>query len=292
MKNEITFLGLQTECGQSLRGLSLSPLYAIEYLTCYFRFRQLENLCLESQYLNGQSAKEQLSKEQSLLANAPEWQRRELWDFFQITYDQILKMRNESLLHVNWGGDHSVGIATVSAFRAAYDDGFVLWIDAHADLNVPQSSPTGNLHGMPLSFLLGLAEAPNSTGAKFVGTLPSDRLIYLGVRSLDPFEEQMLVKMGIRCYTMEMIAQRGIIHVMNEIARHIGSSPLHVSFDIDAVDPELAASTGVPVPAGLTKSAISNIAWTLARHCHVVSVDDVEINPLIGTSRQVRETFT
>jgi len=189
---------------------------------------------------------------------------------------------------INWGGDHGVGLATVSAFLQNHPDGFVLWVDAHADLNTPEASLTGHFHGMPVSFLLGLNAAESCPQG--LGRLPADRLIYLGLRDLDPFEEKLIQKLGVLNFPMQTVRKRGLAWVLTQIQRHVGRQALHVSWDIDGMDPLIAAATGVPSPGGFSSSEGVQISRALAQ-MSVRSVDMVEVNPALGSLAEQEATF-
>jgi arginase len=193
---------------------------------------------------------------------------------------------------INWGGDHSAGLATVSAFTSIYSNGYVLWIDAHADINTPEASITGNFHGMPMACLLGIGKRPGHFANAFWRTLNSQRLIYLGLRDLDPFEKELIQSLGIQTYSMRDCIERGLDTILLEIKNKIGCHPLHISFDIDSVDPQWAPSTGVPFAGGLTRKDLKTIAKHLKQWNSIKAVDVMEINPRIGSLIDVMNTFS
>ncbi|KAJ5349572.1 hypothetical protein N7541_007299 [Penicillium brevicompactum] len=187
------------------------------------------------------------------------------------------------------GGDHSIGIGTVTGMSKAIGERFltrelaVLWIDAHADINTPQTSESGRIHGMPLAFVSGLA-MPSSEG--FFGWIEKShlinlrRLVYIGLRDVDEAEKLIITKHGIKAFTMEDVRQYGIIKVMDLALEYIGDdTPMHVSFDIDSLDPKYAPSTGFPVASGLSLEEGKHISRRLGDSGNLVSMDLVEINP-------------
>jgi arginase len=179
------------------------------------------------------------------------------------------------------GGDHSISMGSVAGV-AQRGRTAVLWIDAHADLNTPASSPSGNLHGMPLAHLLGLGDARLLSiwgGGQVVA--PED-LVFIGLRSIDAGERELIRSLGIRAYTMKDIDTRGIADVAREaIDRLRGADQLHVSFDADALDPDLAPGVGTPVPGGLRYREAHLLMELLADSGRVTSLDLVEVNPLL-----------
>ena len=188
------------------------------------------------------------------------------------------------------GGDHSIAIATVGAFVRNHLDGYVIWIDAHADLNLPSFSLTGNLHGMPMSILLNLNNVSSYNFKWLEQYLSPEKLIYIGLRDLDPFEEDIIQKLKIKNFTRRSIRKIGIENVINEICQIVNDSPVHISFDIDSVDPRVAPSTGVPVNDGLSLDELHLLAVRFSEF-NLQSVDMVELNPSLGTQLQVDQTF-
>lgn len=178
------------------------------------------------------------------------------------------------------GGDHSVSLGSVSGVAQAGRTG-VLWIDAHADLNTPASSPSGNVHGMPLSHLLGAGD-PRLLNIWGGGAVLEPRdLVFIGLRSLDPFERAFIREHGVRAYTMKEIDRRGLAVVAEEALEYLGAPRLHVSFDADALDPALAPGVGTPVPGGLSYREAHLLMELLADSGKVSSLDLVEVNPVL-----------
>jgi arginase len=147
----------------------------------------------------------------------------------------------------------------------------LVWIDAHADINSPGSSPTGNVHGMPLYFALrkGLAVA--------------DRTVQIGLRDVDPSEKAMLREFGVETFTMTDIDKRGMVHVMEASLAIAGAQqrPIHVSFDMDAIDPTEAPGTGTPVQGGLSYREAHLVMEMLYESGQLGSIEIVEVNPIL-----------
>ena len=178
------------------------------------------------------------------------------------------------------GGDHSVSLGSVSGVAQAGRTG-VLWIDAHADLNTPQSSPSGNVHGMPLSHLLGEGD-PGLLNIWGGGAVLDPRdLVFIGLRSLDPFERRLIREHGVRAYTMKEIDRRGLAVIAEEALEYLEAPRLHVSFDADALDPSVAPGVGTPVPGGLSYREAHLLMELLADSEKVSSLDLVEVNPVL-----------
>jgi arginase len=181
------------------------------------------------------------------------------------------------------GGDHSVAMGTLSGVAAAAGrPGGVVWIDAHADLNTPGSSPSGNVHGMSLAAALGLAGNAFASGGLTVPSLDPARVAIVGARSLDPGEQRYLRDSGIRVLSMSEIDRIGIERAMQEaLDRASGPGFVHVSFDLDVIDPDVAPGVGTPVRGGLTYREAHLACELIAESAIVGSLEVVEANPVL-----------
>jgi arginase len=178
------------------------------------------------------------------------------------------------------GGDHSIAMGTVAGLLDARGDVGVLWVDAHGDINTPATSPSGNVHGMPVAALLGKAQLGSRLGWDSRSVKP-ERVVLFGTRTLDPGERQTIRDLGIRMFTMSEIDQRGVTTcVLEAIERLQGPGGIHVSFDIDAVDPLEAPGVGTPWPGGLTYREAHLAMELLAATGMVWSMEVVEVNPI------------
>lgn len=179
------------------------------------------------------------------------------------------------------GGDHSIAMGTIAGLHAAYGPGGVLWIDAHGDLNRPETSPSGNVHGMPLAAALG------ACGFELEGFTPppwveADRVALVGTRSLDPGEKDLVRERGIRVLTMADVDRRGIAAVMRDALDTIaGPGFVHVSLDVDVCDPEIAPGVGTPVRGGLSYREAHLAMELIAQWGKLTSLEVVEVNPIL-----------
>ena len=185
------------------------------------------------------------------------------------------------------GGDHALSLGTVTGHLAAAAEigrpQYVLWLDAHSDFNTPASSPSGNIHGMPVAFACGTPGFPDLLGRALPATLDPDRLCLLGLRSVDGPEREMLQASGARAYDMRAIDERGVASLLNpfleEIAQNNGL--LHVSLDVDFIEPEIAPAVGTTVPGGATFREAHLIMEMLHDSGRLTSLDLVELNPFL-----------
>jgi arginase len=183
------------------------------------------------------------------------------------------------------GGDHSIAIGTLWGMAKAHGAGGVLWIDAHGDLNRPDTSPTGNVHGMPLAAALGIA------GDGFVDVswpTPSvERAALVGIRSLDEGERALVADLDLRVFTMTDLDRLGVERVLREALAFLGgTSFLHVSFDLDAVDPMFAPGVGTPVRGGLSYREAHLALELVAESGRLDSFELVELNPILDRANE------
>jgi arginase len=178
------------------------------------------------------------------------------------------------------GGDHSIAMGTVAGLLDAWGDVGVLWVDAHGDINTPQTTPSGNIHGMPVAAMLG--QAPIAMRLEFERRhVRSERVVLFGTRTLDPGEQRLIRRLGIRMFTMSEIDQRGVSATIAEAIERLGGvGGIHISFDMDAVDPLEAPGVGTPWPGGLTYREAHLAMELLAASDQVSAMEVVEVNPI------------
>ncbi|MFK7692601.1 arginase [Paenibacillus sp. HJGM_3] len=186
------------------------------------------------------------------------------------------------------GGDHSIAIGTIAGLADHYRNLGVIWFDAHSDLNTEHSTPSGNIHGMSLAVSLGLGH-PALTGIR--GDSPKikpEHIVLIGVRSLDPAEKTFIRSQGITCYTMHDIDRKGIGRVMEEAMERVstGTDGVHLSFDVDCLDPLEAPGTGTAVNGGLSFRE-AHLALELLYEAGIVtSAEFVEVNPALDVNEK------
>jgi arginase len=187
------------------------------------------------------------------------------------------------------GGDHSLAIGSVagsSGFYAKQGDAIgLIWFDAHGDSNTPETTPSGNIHGMALAVLLGLGDPELvGVGGRSPKVQPRNTVL-IGIRDLDPGEREILKKSGVAVYTMRDLDERGMRDVVDEAIGLAadGTAGVHLSFDLDVVDPEDAPGTGTPVWGGITYREAHLAMELLSDRAQIVAVDLVEVNPVLDT---------
>lgn len=189
----------------------------------------------------------------------------------QIIYDTCSKY----VAPINIGGDHSITIATGASSLNSNKNVKFIWIDAHTDINTYDSSRTKNYHGMPLSFLTGM---DTHHSFPFIqNNLSFENLYYVGIRDIDPFEWRILSTRNIQ-YSEPYEVNQNPLLFYKRLRKFINKSPVHISFDVDAIDPMYISSTGTPVPKGLEMYATKYILDNLLTNENVVGMDIVEMN--------------
>lgn len=179
------------------------------------------------------------------------------------------------------GGDHCISIGTISAIKAARPRTKVVWVDAHGDINTPATTNSGNMHGMPVSFLMGLVkDASKLPGFQWFSPClqPAD-VVYIGLRDLDDMEKHFIRDLRIKAFSMHDVDRLGIGRVMEEVTAYLGDADVHLSFDIDALDPFFAPHTGTAVTGGLTYREGNYICEALHASSRLTSMELVEVDP-------------
>jgi arginase len=180
------------------------------------------------------------------------------------------------------GGDHSVALGSLVGMAQARGPGGVVWVDAHGDLNTPETSPTGNVHGMVLAAALGLAGDSFRRDGWPLPAVEAGKLALVGVRSLDDGERKLLHQLEAKVFTMSEVDRIGVEPCMQEALAHAsGAAFLHLSFDMDVVDPDYAPGVGTPVRGGLSYREAHLAMETVAESRRIDSMDVVEVNPIL-----------
>ncbi len=279
MKGSVRIIGIPVDLGQSHRGVDMGP-SAIRYAGLLSRLRELGYAVTDEGNIQV-PVRDSLSEDTLV---------KEICKVCEIAYQKACRAIEENCKPVFLGGDHSISIGTIGGVSHHSTVG-VIWIDAHGDFNTPSTSTSGNVHGMALSVLTGqgLPELVD-IGRKGAKVKPGN-VVLIGVRELDQNERENLKKSGIAVYTMREIDEEG----MNVIARkalmrlnHL--SRIHVSLDIDSLDPIAVPGVGTPVSGGLTYREAHLLMEVISDSGLVCSMDIVEINPIIDHCNQTAKT--
>ncbi|MEO5760889.1 MAG: arginase [Vicinamibacteria bacterium] len=207
--------------------------------------------------------------------------------------DVVTKTMDEGVMPVILGGDHSIAMGTIAGvsrhFRRAKQKAGLIWLDAHADANTDQTSPSGNIHGMPMAVCLGLgAKDLLSINDAKGPMIEGERAAIIGLRSVDLKERANVEHVGIGAFTMRHIDERGMRAVMEAAIQRAmnGTAGIHVSIDLDAVDPEEAPGVGTPSAGGISYREMHLAMEMLADTNRICSVELVEVNPILDRANQ------
>jgi arginase len=201
--------------------------------------------------------------------------------------DLVVRAVESGAMPLVLGGDHSVALGTLGGLARALGPGGVLWLDAHGDLNRPETSPTGNVHGMPLAAVLGLAGPEFESEAYRLPAVDPARVALVGIRSLDDGERELLSELDALVYTMSDVDRLGIEPVLKQSLEHVaGDSFVHVSLDMDVLDPEVAPGVGTPVRGGLSYREAHLAMELVAESGLAGSLEVVEVNPILDRENE------
>jgi arginase len=273
MPTTIRIIGVPMDLGQSRRGVDMGP-SALRYAGLHERLGRL-GYVIEDQG-NIETPIRDTLPPQGGMAFLPA-----VVQACQAIYQAGQTAITAGSLPLFIGGDHSIAVGTIGGVSSREPVG-VLWVDAHGDFNTPATSPSGNLHGMPLATLLGRGEPAWVNSGRPGPILEPAQVILIGVRDLDPAERPALKESGIAIYTMHDIDKRGLAGVAQEALDRLSRFPrLHVSLDMDSLDPDEAPGVGTPVPGGLSYREAHLLMEMIAQTARVGSLDVVEINPIL-----------
>jgi len=202
--------------------------------------------------------------------------------------DRVAAAKERGELPLVLGGDHSIALGTLGGLaRAAGQPGGVIWIDAHGDLNRPDTSPSGNVHGMPLAAAMGLAGPAFESDHWPLPAVDPSRVALIGTRSLDEGERALLKELKAAVFTMSDLDRDGIEQAVTEsLARVAGPGFVHVSLDMDVVDPEAAPGVGTPVRGGLSYREAHLAMELIAESGLAGSLEVVEVNPILDRENE------
>jgi arginase len=185
------------------------------------------------------------------------------------------------------GGDHTVALGSLAGLREVHGPGGAIWIDAHGDLNSPETSPTGNVHGMVLAAALGLAGERFKEEGWGLPALEPGRVALIGIRALDEGERALLGRLDAKVFTMSDVDRLGVEPVLRDALAHVaGPGFVHVSLDMDAVDPDVAPGVGTPVRGGLSYREAHLAMELIAESGLASSLDVVEVNPVLDRENE------
>ncbi len=274
-KREIAIIGATLDLGQGRRGVDMGP--------SAIRYAGLEERLVGLGYaVHDEGNVETAVAEATALRDERARFLPEIHDTCELIAARVAEATARGAVPLVLGGDHSVALGTLGGLASVHGPGGVLWIDAHSDINTPETSPSGNVHGMALAAALGLAGPGFESEAWPLPAVDPKRVALVGTRLLDDGERRLLRDAGVRVFTMSEIDRIGIERAVREsLDRISGPGFVHVSLDMDVLDPDVAPGVGTPVRGGLTYRE-AHLALELVAESGVAgSLEIVEVNPIL-----------
>ncbi|MFQ5401504.1 MAG: arginase [Anaerolineae bacterium] len=279
-KHTIRIIGVPMDLGQNRRGVDMGP-SAVRYAGLQARLERLGHEVHDEGNVSVPNPEEQITEGTGRLETVAAVCRA--------VYKLGCQCVHRDDFAIYLGGDHSISIGSISAAAQAEPTG-VIWVDAHGDFNTPETSPSGNIHGMPVAALTG--EGPDAlvnlgyAGAK----LQPRQIVQIGIRDLDDVERKRLAQSDITVFTMRDVDEQGMAAVARQALERLQRLPrIHVSLDMDSLDPDLAPGVGTPVRGGLSYREAHLLMEILGDSGRVRSADIVEINPILDEINKTAE---
>jgi arginase len=275
MKKDISIIGVPMDLGQSRRGVDMGP-SAMRYAGLNERLESLGyNLEDCGDIVIGRPEKPSNFKGLTNLkavANAS-----------QILADSVRSEIGKGRFPLVLGGDHSIAIGTLAGVSDSYQNLGVIWYDAHGDLNTAETSPSGNIHGMPLAVSLGLGDSLLTQIGGYAPKVKPENIVIIGARALDEGERALIKEKNIKVFTMHEIDKLGMTAVIKETIAYFKerTDGVHLSFDLDGLDPSEAPGVGTPVNGGITFRESHLALEMFAEADFITSAEFVEVNPIL-----------
>jgi arginase len=285
---KIRVIGVPLDLGQSRRGVDMGP-SAVRVAGLEARLEALGHIVEDSG--NVSVAIPEQKKE-----GAPNAKYlKEITATCTKSAELVLKSLEAGKVPIVLGGDHSVAAGTVAGvaefYRKQEQRVGLIWIDAHSDINTPETSPSGNVHGMPLAAIMGLGPEDLGNIFNFSPKISPENCVLVGIRDVDAHEKENIRRAGVEVFTMRDIDERGMRAVMEEALRMAGrgTAGYHVSLDMDWIDPEDAPGVGTPVWGGATYREGHLAMEIISDHGRMLSFEIVEVNPVIDEHNQTAD---
>lgn len=285
MMKEISVIGVPMDLGQTRRGVDMGP-SAIRYAGMSERLETLGYTIHDEGDIKVEIKERADNGVETRLKNleAVSEGNRKLSE----KVDEVVRLNRFPLV---LGGDHSIAIGTLAGIAKHYEDLGVIWFDAHGDLNTADTSPSGNIHGMSLAVSLGIGDSSLTNIGGYTPKLKPENIVIIGARSLDSGEKELIRERGIKVYTMHEIDRLGMTRVMEETITYLKerTDSVHLSLDLDGLDPDDAPGVGTPVVGGISYRE-SHLAMEILSEAEIItSAEFVEINPILDERNKTAE---
>lgn len=281
MKKPVSIIGVPSDLGQVRRGVDMGP-SAIRYANMQERIEELGYEVIDHGNVHVPTPESHLVANQKL---------KYLPEIVKVSNEVAEKVATElkaGRFPIILGGDHSISIGSLSGIAKAIPKLGLIWFDAHGDMNTEETTPSGNIHGMPLAVSLGLGHPDLVQVAGFQPKVKAENVVLVGARSIDSDERKLIKEAGITVFTMHEIDKMGMSAVMEEAIQIAskGVDGVHLSLDLDAFDPREAPGVGTPVLGGVAYREGHLAMEMLAAAGVLTSVDIVEVNPILDVENR------
>ena len=275
--NKVIIIGVPIDLGSKPLGVRMGP-DAIRYAGLHeaMEFNKIEFLDIGDLEIQNRTGNESIN---------------EIARISEITCDIVADSINKGYIPIILGGDHSASIGSISGAAKETKDIGLLWLDCHPDANTPETSPSGNIHGMVVAVSLGFGPPNLVNCGNFSPKLKPENICIIGAKDIDIGEQNLIDKLGIKMFTLHDIEEFGIVEIFKNAKETVFKNcvKIHVSLDVDVLDPVIAPGTGIISRGGLSFREISFIMRSIGKDLNISSIDIIEINPLLDIRNQTSE---
>lgn len=285
MKKEVAIIGVPMDLGQMRRGVDMGP-SAIRYAGIEDRLEKLHYNIHDLGDIDISRTNRHAPLREDRLRNL-----EEVVDANEKLKAAVSEQVEHNRFPLVLGGDHSIAIGTLAGLSTHYENLGVIWYDAHGDINTVDTSPSGNIHGMPLAVSLGYGHERLTAIFEQYPKLKPENLVLIGTRDLDDGEKQLLRELNVKVYTMHEIDRIGMPQVITETIDYLQdrTDGVHLSFDLDGINPSEAPGVGTPVDGGITFRESHLALEMLAESDMITSAEFVEVNPMLDDKKKTAD---
>ncbi|MFJ8236283.1 arginase [Ureibacillus sp. NPDC094379] len=285
MQKEISIIGVPMDLGQTRRGVDMGP-SAIRYAGVSERLESLNYVVHDEGDIRVEINERAQSDTESNLKNL-----KAVADGNEKLSQKVDEAIRSNRFPLVLGGDHSIAIGTLAGVSKHYKNLGVIWYDAHGDLNTADTSPSGNIHGMPLAVSLGIGHPTLTNIGGYSPKVKPENIVIIGARSLDEGERILIKEKGIKVFTMHEVDRLGMTKVMEETISYLKerTDGVHLSLDLDGLDPVEAPGVGTPVAGGLSYRESHLAMEMLSESNMITSAEFVEINPILDEKNKTAD---
>lgn len=273
------------DLGQNRRGVDMGP-SAIRYAGVVERLQDIGHTVTDEGNIQIAAAEKAASPDTNLK------NLKEVTDASTALANKIHDVMENGQFPLILGGDHSIAIGTLAGLGDRYENLGVIWYDAHSDINTGETSPSGNIHGMPLAVSIGLGHEKLVNIRGFAPKIKPENVVIIGARSIDPGEREIIKEQGIKVFTMHDIDKLGMTEIMDQTMWYLKDREVdgvHLSLDLDGIDPIYTPGVGTPVPGGISYRESHLAMEMLFTSDMITSAEFVEVNPILDEKNKTAD---